>query len=182
VIAFNHRNPTARNYALTRTIEISLSQLQEEDLLGFTYLAIFPGNIDIPIEEAANLWGCDNLEAEDLLQYFDSLSLIKLSLDTGRFRLHDVIRGGIRKRLTDPVGLNKKLIDAWGDLRQLTTDYAWRWASFHLIESGNKDRLKGLLLYFEWIQAKLVATDIISLIHDFNFFPKDPALQLTLAH
>jgi len=180
VIAFDQRNATARNYALTRTIEISLDQLKKEELERFTSLTIFPGNIGVPVEQAASLWGCDNFEAEDHIQRLDSLSLIKLSLDSGRFRLHDVMRGVIRKRLSDPVHLNQKFIDAWGDLKQLTTDYAWRWASFHLIESGNEERLWALLLDFEWMQAKLFATDIISLIQDFNFFPEDHALQPTL--
>jgi WD40 repeat protein len=180
VAAFDQRNATARNYALTRTLEISLNQLQKEELQRFTSLAIFPGNIGVPVEQAASLWGCDNFEAEDLIQRLDSLSLVKLSLDTGRFRLHDVMRGVIRKSLSDPVGLNKKFIDAWGDLKQLNTDYAWRWAPFHLIESGNEERLRALLLDFEWIQAKLAATDIISLIHDFHFFPEDSTLQLML--
>jgi WD40 repeat protein len=180
VIAFDQRNATARNYALTRTIEISLNQLQKEELQHFTSLAIFPGNISVPVEQAANLWGCDDFGAEDLIQHLDSLSLIKFNLKTGQFRLHDVIRGVIRKNLSDPVGLNKKLVDAWGDLKQLTTNYAWRWAPYHLIESRNKERLRALLLDFGWLHAKLSATDIISLIHDFSFFPEDHTLQLIL--
>jgi WD40 repeat protein len=180
VIAFDQRNAIARNYALTRTIEVSFDQLQEEELRRFTSLAIFPGNISVPIEEAASLWEYNEFEAEDLIQHLDSLSLVKLSLDTGQFQLHDVMRGVIRNSLSDPVSLHKKLIDSWGDLKQLPSDYAWRWAPFHLVEAGDAERLRELLLDFEWLQAKLSATDITSLIQDFSYLPEEHTLQPTL--
>lgn len=178
VMAFDQRNAKARNYALNRTIEISLEQLKQEELDRFIRLAIFPGNISVPIQEAANLWGCSEFDAEDLIQHFDSLSLVKLVLETGHFRLHDVIRGIIQNRLADPVVFHKSLINSWDDLYQLSSDYAWRWGGHHIIESGEENRLRELLLDFAWIQAKLSATDVAALIKDFNFLPQDRNLQL----
>lgn len=180
ITAFDQRNPSARNYALTRTIEISLDQLEQEELEKYISLAIFPGNISVPIEQSANLWGCSELEAEDLIQHFDSFSLVKLEIETGQFQIHDVMRGTIRKRLSDPGSLHKQLIASWGDPYQLSSDYAWRWNAYHSIESNNEKRLRKLLLDFEWIQAKLSATNIASLIQDFSYLPQDRDLQMVL--
>ena len=59
--------------------------------------------------------------------------------------------------------VNRKLIDAWGDPCRLPHDYAWRWFGWHCVQANDVPRLRSLLLDFNWLRAKLNATDINAL-------------------
>ena len=48
----------------------------------------------------------------------------------------------------------------------------------HLSKIGRREDLHKLLLDFDWIQAKLDATDVNSLITDYDFLPEDRQLRL----
>ncbi|HEY7493681.1 MAG TPA: TIR domain-containing protein [Candidatus Tectomicrobia bacterium] len=177
VVAFDRRNATARNQALTRTIELGLDELDAQERERYEELSIFPEGIELPLSVVACLWACDAFEAEELIQRFDSLSLVKFSVQTATFRLHDVMRGYLATRLADPAVLHGKLIDAWADLYRLREAYAWRWFAYHLVEAGRNQQLRALLLSFDWLQAKLEATDATALASDFGFFAHDRILR-----
>jgi hypothetical protein len=55
-------------------------------------------------------------------------------------------------------------VDGWGHLKKLSNAYAWRSISYHLTQAGRTNELRHLLLSFDWLQAKLAATDVESLI------------------
>ena len=114
VVAFDQRNASARNQALARTVEIGLAPLDREERARYQALAVFPSGIDIPVEQAGCLWGCDALEAEELVQRLDGLSLLRLRLPTGTFRFHEVLRSFARRELPDPASQHARLVDAWG--------------------------------------------------------------------
>jgi WD40 repeat protein len=56
--------------------------------------------------------------------------------------------------------------------------YGLRHLPLHLREAGKSDGLRNILLTFGWLQAKLEATDVISLIADYDYLPEDKDLQL----
>jgi WD40 repeat protein len=177
VVAFDQRNASSRHHALTRTIDLSLNELEARARERYYERAIFPEDVTVPLRATALLWDCEIAEAEDTVQQFDDLSLIKFSLQTGTLQLHDVMRSYVGMRLTAPAALHAKLIGAWGDLNRLPDAYAWRWLAYHLVEAGQQERLWSLLLRFEWLQAKLDATDVTALISDFAFVASDNALR-----
>lgn len=177
VVAFDQRNATSRHLALTRTVDLSLNELEPRERDQYYELAIFPENADVPLSAIAALWGCDIGEAERIVEQFDDLSLLRLSLQTGSFRLHDVMRAYVSTHLADASLLHAKLISAWGDLGRLSDAYAWRWLAYHLVEAGSQDHLRELLLDFEWLQAKLEATNVTELVSDFAFFADDAVIS-----
>jgi APAF-1 helical domain len=60
----------------------------------------------------------------------------------------------------------------------LPDTYAWRCVAYHLVQAGRQDDLRRLLLNFNWLQAKLEATNINALISDYDYLLEDKDLQL----
>jgi len=56
--------------------------------------------------------------------------------------------------------------------------YGLRHLPTHLIEVGNNETLKELLLGFNWLQSKLNATDVTTLMSDYDFLLGDKQLHL----
>ena len=87
LVAFDQRNEADRAGAIARTIGVSLDLLDPADRVRFSELAVFPEDADVPIGVVARLWAktgsIDEIDAEDLLSKFESLSLL-LSLDLER--------------------------------------------------------------------------------------------------
>jgi len=49
---------------------------------------------------------------------------------------------------------------------------------YQFFSAGDKNRLKALLLNYEWIAAKLEASDVVTLITDYDYLPDDLAVRL----
>jgi hypothetical protein len=56
-----------------------------------------------------------------------------------------------------------------GATRDLPDDYAWRWYAYHLRHAERQEELPGRLADFHWLEAKLRAADVNSLIADFDY-------------
>jgi len=89
----------------------------------------------------------------------------------------------------DPLRWHCRIADyylsAWGGLNQglpaledasvrnLDGGYGLRHLPVHLDKSGQIERLRQLLLDFDWLQAKLAATDVAALLSDYELLPGD---------
>ena len=51
-------------------------------------------------------------------------------------------------------------------------------SAYHMVQAGRKDDLRRLFLDFNYLQAKLSATDANALIADYDYLPEDKDLQL----
>ena len=56
--------------------------------------------------------------------------------------------------------------------------YLWHHFAYHLSGASKNSELRGLLFNFDWLQAKLDATDVNALIADFDFLSNDSNLSL----
>ena len=168
VVAFDSRKPVDRHQAIAKTIEVSLELLDESERECCAQLAIFPEDVDVPLSVVNTLWELDEFDSEELAQRLDNLSLLKFSIQAGTIRLHDLVRGYLTTQLLNPQHLHSKIVNAWGDPYNLPHTYAWRWLAYHLSKSDRNARLRELLFDFEWIRAKLDATDTITLISDYD--------------
>jgi WD40 repeat protein len=56
--------------------------------------------------------------------------------------------------------------------------YLWHHLAYHLSGASKNSELRALLFNFDWLQAKLDATDVNALIADFDFFSNAPDLSL----
>lgn len=178
ITAFDQCNPSDRSQAFSKTIEISLELLSSDCRQRSFDLGIFPEDTDIPLAVLSQLWSLDDFEVEELTGELANLSLLTLNLQTGSVRLHDVVRQYFASKLGDQVALHGRLVDAWGNRFHLPNPYAWCWLGYHLVEAGRENELHALLLDFDWLQAKLDATNVTSLLEEFDSFPNDPILGL----
>jgi WD40 repeat protein len=208
VTAFDRRNASRRRDSVERTIEVSLDFLPNNAERARTAeLGIFPENVPIPVAIAGLLWGCDPFDAEDRASFLANLALVKLDLASHCIHLHDVIRQYLHQRLDDLPSLHARLLDAWEALSReaqtvcpaasgsqphsarvdgtafppldpLSFAYFLHWLAYHLIHAGWHDTLRNLLLSFDWLYLKLIATDVNALISDFDYLADDEDLHL----
>ena len=111
-------------------------------------LSIFPEDVAIPLAAAASVWELDEFDAEDLAQRLARLSLMKLDLERGVLRLHDVMRSWLAGNLGAGREIHNRLVNAWPDWRNLPEmpgEYAWRWLPWHLAQAGRKQEIERIL-------------------------------------
>ena len=179
VTAFDRERSADRHEAVASTLGMSMDLLEPVDRARCTELAIFPEDVAIPSAVLAELWGLDDLDAEDALSRLHDASLLEFDLGAGDVRIHDVMRECFASLLgDDAAAAHARLLGAWPDVRLLPHRHAWRWLGHHLMGAGRSAELRALLLDFDWIRRKLAATDIYSLLGDFACLPDDPALQV----
>lgn len=167
---------------LFKALDVSVMALgQGDELTGlqpierYLDLAVFPEEVAIPMAVLETFWqplGLDALDVADLVNEWVSRSLGSFD-EQGHLRLHDLQRDYVR--MSD--GLLKRH-------EQLLVAYIQRcptgWASgpndgyffqhllYHLRGAKRQSELEQLLLRFAWLQAKLKATDIFSLVADYD--------------
>lgn len=179
VTAFDRDRAVDRQEAVTSTLRMSLDLLDEADRRRCLQLAVFPEDVAIPAVVVGELWALDELDVEDVLARLHDASLVELDLGSGTVRIHDVMAECLGA-LLGPASAegHTRLLAAWSDVRKLPHRHAWRWLGHHLAHAGRLAELRALLLDFDWLQRKLAATDITSLLADFRWFADDATLQL----
>ena len=182
VLGFDRRDSNARNAAVASSVAVGL-EYAEEMYPGIAdkaaEVSIFPEDVPIPVGVLADLWQMDELDVEEeVARPLDNLSILRWDRRADAFQLHDVIRWVLEARLADPAAMHRKLIDAWGDPHRLPHDYAWRWFGWHCIHAHEQPRLQCLLLEFDWLRAKLDATDINALVAEFDPLHDNPQAAL----
>ena len=183
--AFDAEDPQERDQAAAATLGLSLKHLNEDERARFGELAIFPEDINIPLSALERLWGMTAVHIRRLSQkLYHRLSLLQ-TYDAANqtIRLHDVVR----KYLIEEDGaklpsIHEQFLDSYGLERLIdlpaNESYLWAHLAYHLVEAGRDEELRRLLLDFDWVQAKLAATDANSLIADYDFLPDDSDLRL----
>jgi WD40 repeat protein len=159
-------------------LEVSLKLLSGGDRKRLFDLSIFPEDVAIPLSAVGALWRLDEWETEEAAQRLAKLSLLKLDLQRGTIRVHDVMRSWLAGQVSDASELHSRLVEAWSDWHHLPNAYAWRWLPWHLARAGRKADLRRLLWDGEWLQAKLEATDTNALIADFEHLEPDRETDL----
>ena len=187
--AFDAEDPRERDQAAAATLGLSLKHLNEDERARFGELAIFPEDINIPLSALENLWGTTGGLNPGRIRRLSQKLYHRLSLlqtyDAAdqTIRLHDVVR----KYLIGKVGaklpsIHEQFLDSYGLERWIdlpeSESYLWTHLAYHLVEAGREEELRQLLFDFDWIQAKLEATDVNSLIADYDHLPDDSDLRL----
>lgn len=168
ITAFDREQASQREDAVMRTVGASLDLLKPVEQQRYAELAIFREDEAISVTTAATLWQLDDIDSEDFARKLDDLALLEFDVGRGTLRLHDVLFGFIADRLPDASAVHGKLVHAWGDPYHLPDAQAWRSYASHLCHANQETVLRSLLLDLNWITAKLQATDIHSLLEDFE--------------
>jgi WD40 repeat protein len=181
VLGFDQHSSDERNDAVARSIEVGLAHVAATHAgieARAAELAIFPEDTPVPIPVVASLWGLDSFDVEeDVIRPLDNICLLEWDRPRSELRLHDMIRRALQARLHDPAAAHGRLVDAWGDPRRLPHDYAWRHLAYHLRSAGRLPALRALLQDFDWLRAKLQATEVGALLSDFDALAADDPLR-----
>ncbi|MEP7107962.1 MAG: NB-ARC domain-containing protein [Ferruginibacter sp.] len=166
---------------LFKVLEVSVEDLDDVAKKKYTQLAVFPKDAQLPGKILEKLWmekGFDDLDTDDLLDDLVKRSLLRRTLD-GNFTLHDLQIDYLKITCPDIKQLNIEFLDKLGrDPLKLTDEYAWKKYIWHLKEAGEIEAATQLLQRFEWIEAKLFATDINELLEDYEHFELDAGTNL----
>ena len=164
---------------LLRAIDVSVEGLESADRERYLDLSVFPEDHPIPEEPLRLLWNLDDVDTRDCMTQLVARSLATWAASETSLILHDLQCDLIRKRREKELpGLHGRLVDGWGELTKLTNDYAWRRVAWHLNGAGRASELRRLLLNFDWLQAKLGATNPNALIADYDYLADEEVLRL----
>lgn len=175
----------ARLRALEITLSVSLDQLQA---LGeasqnwrerYAELAIFPEYVEIPGATIFNLWqetaDFEPHDSQQALFAMRDLCLLRYDSERQTVRLPAAPRKVLgRQQVDHHAALHEALLVAhqpasgkWADLPS-DEPYMWHHLASHLCAAGQVERLGELLLEFDWLQARLKATQISGLMADYD--------------
>ncbi len=169
---------------LLRAIQASVDALDETVRDCYLDLGVFPEDTSIPEPALVTFWtarGLDEGDAADVVDRLVDLALLRREQD-GRLRLHDLQMDYVRKQVRDVAGLHAGLLDAYrrccaDGWHTLEADgYIHEHLPYHLMQAGREDELRDLLVNFDWLQAKLQATDVVSLLADYDLWLKDKTI------
>jgi WD40 repeat protein len=171
---------------LLRALAVSVEGLDEPTRERYLELAVFPEDAAIPIQAIEVLWGGAGLKGVKARRLVDRLQARSLLTrdEEDRIRLHDLQGDYLRKEVGDLAPLHRKLVDAYrarcpeGLAKGADDGYFFQRLPWHLVEGGQKDALRELLLDFHWIERKLAATHINAVMEDFLPFEEERELRL----
>jgi WD40 repeat protein len=168
----------SRNSAIGASLDASLTMLTPDHRERFHELGILRGDEDLSFQTIRQLWtataGYDEFATKKALEAMQRLALFtRYHAGSEILRLHEVIGRVLADRLTDPTGLNAKLVSHWGDAKRLPDKYAWRNLLFHLRAADRHSEARRLLFDFDWIHAKLRAVGPVAVLADYQREPAD---------
>jgi hypothetical protein len=185
------KRPEDVHDSLEQTFGLSLEQLEDAERRLYAALAIFKE--DEPIREVAihRLWsGLDERDADEAQDLLDDLAARALLEVVGdeyprAALLHDLLRDFMAAELTDPQAAHRTLLETYqatqsgaGWHTAPDDGYLYGHLAYHLMALHQSDALRGLLLDYRWLQARLDATNAEGLMSDCAYLPEDDAIRL----
>ena len=196
LVAFDAVNPQERDQAVRATLGASLELLNENESARYQELAVFPEDVDIPLDTVHTLWaatgGLDAFDTEELCLRLSDLSLL-LRFDALKrtIRLHDVIRGYLQHEVGPGLpALHAHLLDAYGCTRWalLPHDepYLWDHLAGHLIGAQRSGELIATVKDLRYLASKTLARSVYAVETDLavaeQHVPEDMPLRLLKQH
>jgi WD40 repeat protein len=170
-VAFDPARPADRSHAVAATVEASMVLLDRANQERYLDLAIFPEDVDIPVDVLDLLW--PDCRVDRLCEELVGLGLAadyRLDLPGPRLVLHDVMRAYLqtRRKATERATVHGRLINAAAGLLPAHEDhsgvpwwllpadagYLWRYVPHHLHQAGLIDDLASLVCDLRWVEAK----------------------------
>ena len=179
VVAFDRAGRRERGDAVATTVNASLELFPPADQARCAQLAIFPSDRAFPLSAACAIWDLDALDSETLMIRLADAALLEFDLKTANVRLHSVLRSYFEARIDSPQALHARLADRW--LRNpcgLPDAYAWTWIGWHLAQASQLDRLRKLLLDFDWLKLRLRAAPVQVTLQDFELAGGSDGIKL----
>ena len=139
-----------------KSLRMSTDALPTTDCVRYFDLAVFPEDVDVPVETVCTLWRhtgrLEEFEARDLLHSFDRKSLLTLSRDGERVSFHDLQHDFLRLNVDSLADAQGALLEAYrsrcadGWASGPNDGYFFPFLPHHLAAAGRRDELKALLV------------------------------------
>jgi WD40 repeat protein len=169
VTIFDAASEIGRRRAVAVSLEASLGRL---GALRARYVetGVFAEDAEVPFSTIESLWrgtaGFSVDQTREALTAMRRLSLFtRYDGERKTVRLHDVVRRYLREQLGDRLAsTNAAYLDAargprWSET-VVTDAFLWSYLAYHLVEAGRVEELRGLLLDYRWLAAKLFASAV----------------------
>jgi len=170
---------------LFKVFQVSFETFDKAVQARYLDLAVFPEDTPVPTS-VLNLWwgheGADEFEIDDWIEAFCDCSMARLVDEGEALALHDLQCDFLVAQLDEEAlrARHGRLADAFGaacpkDCFVLPLDhtYYYQHIAWHLHEAGLQTRLEDMLLDFDWMRARMEATDLFGLTHDYRFAATD---------
>jgi WD40 repeat protein len=171
---------------LFRAIEVSVQTLEAGERAAYIDLAVFRKGTAIPESAMAALWGIRHGMTEaDVTDIVDTLvdrSLARRN-ERGFLLLHALQEDFIRQTAGELKPLHRDLLEGYrlccpdGWSSGPDDGYYFDSLPHHLALSGEVDELTTLLSDYAWLEAKLRATSVQSVIFDYDLLPPNSSLS-----
>lgn len=196
---FDPARPTERSRAVAATVEASLALLDPADRERYVDLAIFPEDVDIPLDVLGLLWpGCRVDTFGEELVGLGLVADYRLDPPGARLVVHDVMRAYLKasRSNTQHAEVHKRLTDAattvlphsdeqapvaWW-LLPADAGYLWRYLPHHLCQAGHTGELAALVCDLRWVAAKTYRFgSVVAVEADLQLVDTSTAIELRSA-
>jgi hypothetical protein len=171
-----------------RSLRLSTDALTAPERDRYFELAVFPEDADIPVETVCTLWRhtgrMERDASRDLLRRLHSRALLTLHVDGGGISLDDLWHNFLRLNIPSLIEAHTTLVDAYraaapsGWANGPDDGYFFQHLPQHLAATERLDEVKALLCDYDWLVAKLRATNITSVLADYDLIPNDRDLAV----
>jgi len=175
ITAFDVADESIRCKSARGTLDVSLRSLDNMEREHFLKLSVFPEDAEVPLDLLASWWSMSRVTVERLCERLYDLSLLRrFDPVASVIRLHDVVRDYLLEKTPSREEFHRELLarcrpesGLWKDLSPLE-GYLWRHLAYHLAEAEDLATLGSLLFDYDYLEAKLAAADVNSLLGDYE--------------
>jgi len=174
---------------LLKAIQVSVDALEPEFQERYLDFAVFPEDVPIPEAVLQTFWDQKEYSPLELTSLLVDRSLLRRDYE-GHLSLHDLQFDYVKKQAGDLKIRHDRLLQSYcakylnigsspkGWAEGPNDGYFFQHLARHLMEAGRKDELRNLLFDFGWMRAKLEATNVPSLMADYDLLAEDPDADL----
>src|SRR5262249_17085946 len=173
--------------------QVSTEALERSDPQAaqcYRELAVFPPHAEVPEAAVLRFWCHQRMikdyEARKLLATLERRALLTLAGQAPhrRVALHDLQYDYLNAvQVGELKALHERLLSAYapqsgGWPAGPNDGYFFQRLDYHLLKADRKSELRSLLTDFDWLQNRLLATNVADLNDDFNIWADEPEMQL----
>jgi WD40 repeat protein len=170
------------------SLRLSTDALSVAERERYFELAVFPEDAVISTLAICTLWGhtggIEPAAARDLLLRLQRRALLSRTEDGERISFHDLQHDFLRLNIASLAAAHAALVNAYravapsGWASGPDDRYFFQNLTRHLAEADRLDELRALLCDYDWLVAKLRATNITAVLSDYDLVANDPDLTL----
>jgi WD40 repeat protein len=164
--------------SIFKSLRLGTDALTEFDRDRYFELAVFPEDTEVPVNAICTLWrhtgGMEPYASQDLLHRLHRRALLTRHSDGAGVSFHDLQHDFLRLNIASLVEAHAALVDGYraaapsGWASGPDDGYFFQHLPQHLAAADRLDEVKALLCDYGWLAAKLRATNISTVLADYD--------------